>query len=131
MKALHLWIYQCMNTTKNFTQRKIKLFQDLNLLSVCTFLCIWKIPLQNDPVFFNAQGQPISAQEAGYYNQEYDEYTLDQEAEELAARWEAGDLPEEPQWDQGLGYQQWADPTAGDIPYDNGYYQGYVWGLCW
>ena len=38
-----------------------------------------------------------------------------------------GDLPEEPQWDQGLGYQQWADPTAGDIPYDNGYYQGYVW----
>ncbi|KAK3090586.1 hypothetical protein FSP39_012897 [Pinctada imbricata] len=87
---------------------------------------------QIDPVFYNDKGQPITAQEAGYFNQEYEEYDIDQEAEEyehyLAAgqngnvQWDAAEDIGEPHWDQGMGYQHWSHTD--EIPYNTDYYQG-------
>ncbi|XP_061175772.1 polyadenylate-binding protein-interacting protein 1-like isoform X2 [Saccostrea echinata] len=75
---------------------------------------------QNEPVFYNQQGQPITAEEAGYYDQAYDTYL--QEEEEEYARWEAEGFEEQNPWVEGGDYQAWSsDPNQ--LEYDNGYYQ--------
>ncbi|XP_062601985.1 polyadenylate-binding protein-interacting protein 1-like [Saccostrea cucullata] len=74
---------------------------------------------QNEPVFYNQQGQPITAEEAGYYDQAYNSYL--QEEEEYA-RWEAEGFEEQNAWVEGGDYQAWSsDPNQ--LEYDNGYYQ--------
>lgn len=63
---------------------------------------------QNEPIFYNQHGQPISAQEAGYSDQAYDPYLQEEEEEEFA-RWEAGELEEGGHWVEGGDYQTWSD----------------------
>lgn len=63
---------------------------------------------QNEPIFYNQHGQPISAQEAGYSDQAFDPYLQEEEEEEFA-RWEAGELEEGGHWVEGGDYQAWSD----------------------
>ncbi|XP_022317620.2 polyadenylate-binding protein-interacting protein 1-like isoform X1 [Crassostrea virginica] len=63
---------------------------------------------QNEPIFYNQQGQPITAQEAGYLDQDYEQYLQEDEEEEYA-RWEAGELEEGGHWVEGGDYQPWSD----------------------
>lgn len=65
--------------------------------------------VQNEPVFYNLQGQPISREEAAQYYQQpdYNDYAFE-EAQETYARWEAGDI-DDAHWGQN-GYQPWSDP---------------------
>ncbi|XP_048759822.2 polyadenylate-binding protein-interacting protein 1-like isoform X2 [Ostrea edulis] len=75
---------------------------------------------QNDPVFYNQHGQPITAEEAGYLDQAYNAYL--QEEEEEYARWEAGELEDGRRWVEGGDYQAWSsDPNQ--LEYNDGYYQ--------
>lgn len=68
----------------------------------------WCHSLQNEPIFYNQHGQPISAQEAGYSDQAFDPYLQEEEEEEFA-RWEAGELEEGGHWVEGGDYQAWSD----------------------
>lgn len=64
--------------------------------------------MQNEPIFYNQHGEPISAQEAGFSDQAYDPYLQEEEEEEFA-RWEAGDLEDGGQWVEEGDYQAWSN----------------------
>ena len=71
---------------------------------------------QNEPVFYNSLGQPISREEAGFSQEESSEFEgLNREEQEAYLQWEAENL---------LSQQQWND--QGGDNYDNQWQDNYI-----
>lgn len=73
------------------------------------FICYFVLFFQNEPIFYNAQGQPISREEAGFYGEESEFEGMNREEQEAYLQWEAETYASQQQWDPDL---------AGDGQYD-------------